>query len=397
MNVTVLAVLAAACGALAIYLWTAQSKLNDTIKGLKDDLDKARSDAKAQADRAEAARKKADSAARSVGSAAPAGGEDKAAKDTKAQLVAAKEQLKQSQAAVKRMETEANDGAIKLRKAEARIEELAAALAHPPKKGAAPVEAAPPPVERARDEHRDDRREHFRDDDRDDDRDDERAPDPEREERIQRAAARRAEFEAEKAARLAEAEKARAERDAARAARQDSKDQEFIARLKGEREHLKQLVFSRELELRILWRKAEHNRQAYIMTLGALDLAEDELYRIKHGRERPDYEPPREDGEGGQRAALPESFSASAEERAAAEAAADAALAQVAPAAESAPEAPVVEAAASLDVVAAQAAGEAVLAAAVVDDTVAAEPAVSEQAPPLPVVLSDDTPPAAAA
>ncbi|MBM4345272.1 MAG: hypothetical protein FJ100_18025 [Deltaproteobacteria bacterium] len=396
MNITVLAVLAAGCGALAIYLWTAQSKLNDTIKGLKDDLDKARVDAKAQADRAEAARKKAEAAGK-PGGPAPAGGEDKAAKDIKAQLVAAKEQLKQTQAAVKRLENEAHDSQIKLRKAESRVEELAAALAHPPKKGHAPAEAAPPPPgERPRAERRHD----DRDDNRDDGREDERAPDPERQERMERAATRRAELEAERAARLAEAEKAKAERDTARAARQEGKDQEFIARLKEERERLKQLVFSRELELRIVRRKAEHNRQAYIMTLGALDLAEDELYRIKHGRERPDYEAPREDGEGGDRAAeLPDSFAASADERAAAVAAADAALAEVAAAAEPAPdpEAPASQPEADAapgepSVVNADVAEPILAAPPVVDDTAAA--AAPETPTP---AQSDDTPPVATA
>ncbi|MSQ82965.1 MAG: hypothetical protein EXR77_08620 [Myxococcales bacterium] len=318
MNITVLALLAAACGGFAIYLFAAQSKLHDTIKQLRHDGEHARADAKKEADRAEALRKKLDSPRSGAASKDDKPGRDD--KDIKAQLVAAREQVKQLQAAVKRGEIENNDSQIKLRRAEARVEELGNALHHPPKKvalAAVVIEEAPapPPVP-------------------------EREPelDADREERMERSAARRAELEAERTARLAEAEQARAERDAARAARQESKDQEFIAQLKDQREHLKHLVFVRELDLRILERKAEHNRRAYMMTLGALDLAEDELYRLKHGRERPEFvarydddgnELAVSDDRDGPTAEVPVDHAATAEERAGAQAAADAALATV--------------------------------------------------------------------
>lgn len=319
MNITVLALLAAACGGFAIYLFAAQSKLHDTIKQLRDDYERARADAKKEADRAEALRKKLDSPRSGAASKDDKPGRDD--KDTKALLVAVREQVKQLQAAVKRGETENNDTQIKLRRAEARVEELGNALHHPPKKvvalAAVAIEEAPapPPVPPPEPEL-----------------------DSEREERMERSAARRAELEAERTARLAEAEQARAERDAARAARQESKDQEFIAQLKDQREHLKHLVFVRELDLRILERKAEHNRRAYMMTLGALDLAEDELYRLKHGRERPEFVA-RYDDDGNELAVsderdgpcadVPVDHAATAEERAGAQAAADAALASV--------------------------------------------------------------------
>ncbi len=331
MNSMTLAIVAAVCGALAIYLWTAQSKLNDEIKRLRDEADKARADARKEADRAEAARKKAD-APRDGGPAK----EDKAAKELKAQAVAAKEEVKRLHAALKRAEQEDHETQIKLRRAEARVEELAAALQMPSKKAvAAPAPQAPPPVpEPVRAEPV------------------ELADDPQQAERAEQAALRRAELEAERAARQAEAEQARTEREAARAARQESKDQEFIAKLLDQREHLKHLVFQRELELRILDRKQEHNRQAYIMTMGALELAEDELYRLKHGRERPDWQPPAGYGEEGEEdpgsqdhgaaelgedpglAAPAPDFAASDADRAAARSAADAALAQAPQAAE---------------------------------------------------------------
>jgi len=265
MNIMVLALLAAACAALAIWLWLQSSKLQDEIKALTDKADKAEAESRAQAERADGFKKRYDQS-REV-----AGKEDKGAKEFKAQAATAKEEVKRLQALLKKTEAENHDMQAKLRKAESRAEELSHALAERSHKKPAPVvekpaaEAAPPPPAQ-----------------------------PQAERVVDEATLlRRAELEAERAARVAEAEAARTEREAARAARQDDKQKEFIDKLKAEREGFRKMIFERELALRVLERKTERTRQAYIVTMGALDLAEDELYRLKHGRERPEYVPNR--------------------------------------------------------------------------------------------------------
>lgn len=59
-------------------------------------------------------------------------------------------------------------------------------------------------------------------------------------------------------------------------------------RLSKSMERMRKGVLEREAELRKLRRKNEHNRRAYIITQLQLDLAQDELYTLKHG-EPPKY------------------------------------------------------------------------------------------------------------
>jgi hypothetical protein len=75
-----------------------------------------------------------------------------------------------------------------------------------------------------------------------------------------------------------------------RAEQQASSEHERLEQVLVERERLARMVFDRELDLRIFRKKAEDNRRAYLMTMSALDLAEEEVYRMKHGRERPEYD-----------------------------------------------------------------------------------------------------------
>ena len=90
-----------------------------------------------------------------------------------------------------------------------------------------------------------------------------------------------------------ERQKLQTEREAARTDRERERLREFVDKLQLDRDRWRQGALEREMELRILRRKAEHNRRAWVMTMGALDLAEDELYRIKHGTERPEFTPNR--------------------------------------------------------------------------------------------------------
>lgn len=254
MDSTLLVVVAAACGAAAIWLWMQVGKLQDDVKQALARADKADAEAVKAADRAEQLRKKlerqGDENAR----------EDRSAREARQRLADTKEELQKTRAALKRVEALAEEQAGKLRKAEVQIEELAAmaAVKRTPKPEPAP-EPAPPP---------------------------EPAVDP-------KLALRQAELDAERETRQLERQKLNAERDAARQDREREKLREFLDKLQVDRDRWRQSALDRELELRILRRKAEHNRRAWVMTMGALDLAEDELYRIKHGTERPEYTPNR--------------------------------------------------------------------------------------------------------
>ena len=336
MNVMVLASVAALCGLAAIWLFLQQSKNQELLRKAQDRADKAEADARKEAEKAEAARKRVDQPR----DAAPK--EDKLLKETKAVAVAAKEEVKRLQAAVKRVEQEKNEIEIKTRRFEGRVEELTHALeaASHKKPSAVVVAPAPAPEPIAAPPVREAPAEVVLD---------------------ERALLRKAELEAERAARMAEAEKARTEREAARAARSDDKLQEFVEKLKAERERLRQMLFDRELVLRIERKKGEHNRRAYMMTMGALDLAEDELYRIKHGRERPELVTHRHDEAGFDSAEREDEVSAEAPVVASAEEVAEARAAVAAVEAVGAAELAAAEAAAVQEAAAQEAAAQEVV------------------------------------
>jgi hypothetical protein len=265
MNPMLLAAIALISGAAAIVLWLQQSKLQDQVKEALDRADKAEQEAKKEADRAESAHKKL-----SQRQAPTIVKEDKGSAEAKAQAVAAKEEVKKLQAALKRHEAELMQAQIAQRRAEAKAEEFAAIAADRTRK---PVGAIVPAEVEAP------------------------APRPEpvqnTEETNERFAMRKAELQAERDKMELERERLRVEREAAKATRDADRNRELVEKLVADRGQLRQALIEREFYLRVLERKAEHNRRAYIMTMGALDLAEDELYRIKHGRERPEYQPNR--------------------------------------------------------------------------------------------------------
>ena len=254
MGSTMLVVLAGACGALAIWLWTLQGKLQDQLTQAKTRADKAEAEAGKAQERAENLRKKlerhGDESSR----------EDKTSRETKQRLTESKEELVKLRAAHKRSEALTEELQAKLRKADSQIEELSAmaAVKKPAKPEPAP-EAPPPPVAEV---------------------------DPKHE-------LRKAELEAEREARDLERQKLQAEREAVRNDKDRKEMRDFLDKVQTDRDRWRHAALDRELELRVLRRMAEHNRRAYVMTMGALDLAEDELYRIKHGTERPEFTPNR--------------------------------------------------------------------------------------------------------
>ena len=271
MDILSLAILAGVCGAAAIYLWLALSRTQLELTALQERIGKAETEASKAAERAESLRKKLEGTRETVSK------DDKQLKESRARAAEAKEEVKRLQAAAKRSEQLIEELQAAGRKAEGRIEELsvmaqlprkapavvAAAVVEAPAEPAAPREPPPP-----------------------------REPIPE----DPRVALRRAELEAEREQRQLDVQKLRQERDTWRAEQQQNSDRDELQYLRIERERLGKMVFERELDLRILSKKAEDNRRAYIVTMGALDLAEDELYRLKHGRERPEYDPSRAQG-----------------------------------------------------------------------------------------------------
>lgn len=259
MGSTILALVALGCGAAAAYLWTALSKVQDGTAKLLERAEKAEAETGKAHERAEQLRRKLERTGDVVAK------DDRAQKEAAARLAQSKEEIAKSRSAQKKAEEALSELQTKFRKAETQLEELNTVVAElKGRKKAAPVVEeviAPPPP----------------------------APVPE----DPKAIARRAEIEAERALHQVEVEKFRAERDAMREAQQGERLRENLHKLKSEREWMVNELFEMRLSMRILNRKAEDNRRAYIMTMGALDLAEDELYRIKHGRERPEFTPNR--------------------------------------------------------------------------------------------------------
>ncbi len=258
MGSTILALVAVVCGAAALYFWTSLAKLQEQVQKLVERAEKAERDEGKAAERAEQLRKKLEKAGEAVSK------EDRSQKEAAARLAQGKEDVAKARSAQKKAEDALNELQAKHRKAEHQLEELTVVVNElkGKKKPVVVEEEAPPPPPVAYVE------------------------DP-------KVAARRAEYEAERALRQAEIEKMRLEQQTVREEQQIGRVREQLTKLRGEREWIINELFEMRLALRVTNQKAEDNRRAYIMTMGALDLAEDELYRLKHGRERPEFTPNR--------------------------------------------------------------------------------------------------------
>lgn len=71
--------------------------------------------------------------------------------------------------------------------------------------------------------------------------------------------------------------------------RQAKGDKDEVARLKADNEALRKKLAELNERLRVALRKAEHNRRAWLVTQLQLDLAEDRIYVLTHGKPRPVY------------------------------------------------------------------------------------------------------------
>ena len=258
MGSTILALLAVVCGAAALYFWTALAKLQEQVQKLTDRAEKAERDEGKAQERAEQLRKKLEKSAESVAK------EDRGQKDAAQRLAQGKEDVAKARSGQKKAEDALTELQTKHRKAEHQLEELQAVVNElkGKKKVVVVEEEAPQPP-----------------------------PPPFVED--PKVAARRAEYEAERALRQTEIEKLRLEQSAIREEQQVGRVREQLNKLRSEREWIINELFEMRLALRVTNQKAEDNRRAYMMTMGALDLAEDELYRLKHGRERPEFTPNR--------------------------------------------------------------------------------------------------------
>lgn len=253
MGSVILGIVAFLCGSAALYFWMAQAKLAEEVQKQTERAEKIEAESGKAKERAESLRKRLEKSGEAVSK------DDRTHKELTARLAAGKEDVAKARSAQKKAEETLADLLVKHRRAEHQLEELHAVVAElKGKKKVVVVEEPPPPV----------------------------VEDP-------KAAARRAEYEAERALRQAEIEKLRLEREALREEQQSTRTRESLQKLRSERDWIINELFEMRLALRITNQKAEDNRRAYIMTMGALDLAEDELYRLKHGRERPEYTPNR--------------------------------------------------------------------------------------------------------
>ncbi len=261
MESTSLVLIAAACGGAAIYFWTLVGKLNDQLNKRGEQAGRAEAEAAKANERAETLRKRLEKAGESTAK------EDKGGKELQSRLTESKEELQKVRAALKRSEAQSDEAALKLRKTEQQIEELQGMLAiRKPLAVVAPVVvAAPSPVVEAAVP---------------------REEDP-------KYALRREELRAEREARDLERDKLNQEREAARSERDTAKLKEWAEKLKNDRDHWRDQALRREHEVRLLLRKVEHNRRAWLVTNAMLDLADEDLYRLRHGRELPEHEPNR--------------------------------------------------------------------------------------------------------
>jgi chromosome segregation ATPase len=259
MGSTILALVAVVCGAAALYFWTTLAKLQEQVQKISDRAEKAEGEERKAQERAEAMRKKLEKTAEAVAK------EDRGQKDTAQRVASIKEDVAKARSGQKKAEDALVELQTKHRKAEHQLEELQLVVNELKgrKKAAVVVEEeapAPPPPPFVEDP---------------------------------KVAARRAEYEAERALRQVELDKLRLEQAAVREEQQIGRVRDQLNKLRGEREWIINELFEMRLALRVTNQKAEDNRRAYIMTMGALDLAEDELYRLKHGRERPEFTPNR--------------------------------------------------------------------------------------------------------
>ncbi len=258
MGSTILALVAVVCGAAALYFWTTLAKLQEQVQKLSERAEKAERDEGKAQERAEQLRKKLEKTGEAVSK------DDRAQKEAAQRLALSKEDIAKARSGQKKAEEALSELQVKHRKAEHQLEELQHVvneLKGKKKVVAIVEEEAPPP------------------------------PPPFVED--PKVAARRAEYEAERALRQAEIDKMRLEQQAVREEQQVGRIRDQLAKLRSEREWVINELFEMRLALRVTNQKAEDNRRAYIMTMGALDLAEDELYRLKHGKERPEFTPNR--------------------------------------------------------------------------------------------------------
>lgn len=256
-----LILIAIVCVAAAVFFYNKAAKLSDTIDSAQSEAESAKAEARKNGERAEQLRKKYESVRDTTAD------HEKAAKD-------ARKKASDMKAELQKFRTESEGASKKLkslerqaRRSEQEVAELRSMIdargiiakaAPKPEPEAVVVEHAPVEVAPANDSR----------------------------------ALRMAELAEKKEERRLEFERLQNERETLRNSRLAVEEREELEKLRGSSQALYDQVFARERELRVAHRKLEHNRQAYIVTAKQLDLVEDELYRVIHGKERPESDMP---------------------------------------------------------------------------------------------------------
>ena len=279
MDLVVLGALAIIGGGAAIYFWMAAARNSDELKAIRERAEKAEGEVRKERERAERSSKKAEKAGSSTAEL------QRALDDAKQKVADLTTESSRHASAERKLKDELEASSREARKIERRIEELEAMMAIKGQQvelaaevdvddyaapaiaeAAAPVAAAP--VEPAGPT----------------------AADLEKQLRIETLRKEREE-------RAIEMEKLKDAREQARQERNADKDRHELNELRKEKQRWLEILFEKERDLRAQHRLGRDNYRAYIITKGQLDLALDDLYRIKHGRERPMLEDVMEGGD----------------------------------------------------------------------------------------------------
>lgn len=264
MDVMVLGALAILGGGAAIYFWMTSARNADELKAARERADKAEGEIRKERDRAEKSSKKAEKAGSSTAEL------QRSLDEARQKIADLTTESSRHAAAERKLKDELEASTREARKIERRIEELEAMMAIKGQQVELTQKAeadddAPPPVTEA-------------------------APGPAPAGPSAADLAKQLRIETlrkEREERTLEMEKLKDAREQARQERHADKDRQELAELRKEKERWLEILFHKERDLRAQQRLGRDNYRAYIITKGQLDLALDDLYRIKHGRERP--------------------------------------------------------------------------------------------------------------
>ncbi len=249
MHIVSLAAITIVCGIAAVFFFMQSSRLRETIADLDTRAGEAETEARKQSDRAESIRRKLEAARNEASEKGQGGGARK-------RLNELKDEVKRQTAALDKVNAGQKTLERRARRAENRVEELQAVISGRGLKVPSEEDVAPPPPAPVAEPV---------------------TADPE----VERRALRRAELDADKAERILEIERLRTQRELSQSERLAEEERAELAQLRDERDVMAERIMGTEQNLRIAYRKLEANRRAYIVTARKLELADDELFRLR--------------------------------------------------------------------------------------------------------------------